>query len=179
MPYTTNKPMKSTTLKVLGIAICMTVLVSAASAQKRKSAPKSAPPTPVVSEEVRTGAERTSAELKKITRFVFVLGGVAQGIEDIDSQVRAGGASRATAEQNEQFKQNVIQGIRNLQSGLASLEVEFRTKAGLRPYAAAVDGVTAVAGTAEDLALEGKFKDAGRTLIGAVEKLADALAILP
>ena len=150
-------------------------------AQRKKPAAKT-PAAPAVSPsaaEIKAGAEKTLTDLKKATRFLYLLGGIAQGIEDIDVQVKAGKAPKSVVDQNEQFKQTVIQGIKNLQSGLAELEVEYRTKAGLRPFVGTLNGVTAVAGSAEDLALQGKFKDAGRSLIGVVEKLADALAALP
>lgn len=167
------------TRPLLTIAVLL-ILAATASAQRKRPAPKPSPsPMPVAASEVKAGVEKVSVELKKVARFTYVLGGVAQGIEDIDAQTKAGKASRAAIDQNEKFKQSVVQGIGNLQSGLAALEVEFRTKPGLRPYVSLVDGITAMAGNAEDQAVEGKFKDAGRTLVAVIERLSDALAALP
>lgn len=151
------------------------------SAQKRK--PAATPPAPTApsqsSLELKAGVDGTASELKKVSRFVFLLGGVAQGIEDIDQQAKTGKASKAVIDQNEQFKQSVIQSINNLGAGLAALEVDFRTKGGLRPYASKIDGVTAKAGVAGDLAAAGKFKESGKQLLVLIEQLADVLAALP
>jgi hypothetical protein len=161
--------------------VAVAFLAVGASAQRSRPAPKpvASKVDPAVAAEVRAGAEKASGELKKVTRFIFLLGGIAQGIEDLEANAKAGKATRAAIDQNEQFKQSVVKGIQNLQAGLAALEVEFRTKSGLRPFVSTVDGVTATAGVAEDQALEGSFKEAGRTLILVVEKLSDALAALP
>lgn len=173
--------MKVTLYRVVMIVAVLAVLGGEAAAQRKKPAPKTpaAPTVNPAAAEIKAGAERTSTELKKAARFLYLLGGIAQGIEDIDAQAKDGKTPKSVVDRNEQFKQTVIQGIKNLQSGLAELEVEYRTKAGLRPYAESVTGVTAIAGSAEDLALQGKFKDAGRTLLGVVEKLSDALVALP
>lgn len=173
--------MRFTQIRILLVIACLALFSAQASAQKKKPAPKPAatPAANPAAGEIKAGAEKTSAELKKVARFLYLLGGIAQGIEDIDAQVKTGKVSKTVTDQNEQFKQTVIQGIKNLQSSLAPLEVEFRTKPGLRPYVASIDGVTAIAGSAEDLALEGKFKEAGRALLGVVEKLADTLTVLP
>lgn len=161
-------------------AVTLVLLMSlSAAAQKKKPAPAPSPaPNPNVAE-IQAGSANAASELKKVVRFVYLLGGVAQGIEDIDQQVKTGKVSRTVMDQNEQFKQNVVQSIHNLGSGLAALEVEFRTKAGLRPFASKVEGITAKSGMAEDLAAAGRFKDAGKELLGLVEQLADALVALP
>lgn len=174
--------MKSISYIVTVLVLSLTVFSFSASAQKRKPSTSSVPSVTQPSQsslELKSGAENTASEIKKVARFIYVLGGIAQGIEDIDQQAKAGKVSKPTIDQNEQFKQNVIQSIHNLGAGLATLEVEFRTKPGLRPYVSKVDGITAKAGAAEDLAGEGRFKDAGKELLGLIEQLTDALASLP
>lgn len=111
-----------------------------------------------------------------VTRFLYLLGGIAKGIEDIDKDPRANQAAR---NQNAENKKTVVQTIRNLRAGLAALEVEFRTKPLLRKYLLNIEGVAGLTGEAEDLALAGKFSDAGRPLVSVVEKLADTLAVMP
>lgn len=163
----------------IAIATVFSVSVNAQRKKPSQPAPAQVATVSPLAAEVRAGSENVASELKKVVRFLYILGGVAQGIEDIDGQAKSGKAPKALVDQNEQFKKNVIQSIHNLGAGLAALEVEFRTKPGLRPYASKADGLTARVGVAEDLAVAGKFKEAGKELIGVVEQLADLLVALP
>lgn len=173
--------MKKHNVAVSALAAVLFMSLSA-HAQKRKPTTPQTPAGPVVSQsaqEIKAGVETTASQLKKVSRFVFLLGGIAQGIEDIDQQAKAGKASKPVIDQNEQFKQSVMLSIRNLGAGLAALEVEFRTKGGLRPFAPKIEGVTAKTGAAEDLAAAGKFKESGKQLLVLIDQLADVLAALP
>ncbi|MDQ3323023.1 MAG: hypothetical protein M3525_11445 [Acidobacteriota bacterium] len=156
----------------------MTVSVDA---QRRrtpaKRTPKPAATISPSSAEIKQGAEKVSTQLKNVTKFIYVLGGVAGGIEDIDKD--SGKVSRAAADLNEENKQKVIQTIRNLRAGLAALEVEFRTKPALKNYLFQINGITDIGGSAEDEAAAGQFVQSGKTLLLVVEKLADTLAALP
>lgn len=129
--------------------------------------------------EIKNGAEKVSVQIKNLTKFIYLLGGIARGIEDIDKDARAGKISRAVADKNTKFKQDVIVGIRNLRAGIAALEVEFRTKPALRNYLFQVQGVSDICGQAEDLALAGQFTDSGKSLLIVVEKLSDTLVAMP
>lgn len=129
--------------------------------------------------EVRSAAEAVSVQVKNLSKFLFVLGGVAKGIEDIDKEVREGRASRELQQQNQQFKDDVLRSIRALRAGLVKLEVDFRAKPELRPYLPQLQGITDDSGVAEDLALNGQFTASGRELLNIMEKLADALVELP
>ena len=129
--------------------------------------------------EIRTNAEKVSTQIKNVTKFIYVLGGIARGIEDIDAVARTGKASREVVRKNNGFKQDVIVSIRNLRAGLAALEVEFKTKPALRNYLFNIQGITDLSGQAEDLALAGRFTDSGKSLLLVVEKLSDTLAAMP
>lgn len=129
--------------------------------------------------EIRTNAEKVSTQIKNVTKFIYVLGGIARGIEDIDAVARTGRASREVVRKNNGFKQDVIVSIRNLRAGLAALEVEFKTKPALRNYLFNIQGITDLSGQAEDLALAGRFTDSGKSLLLVVEKLSDTLAAMP
>ncbi|HXG84935.1 MAG TPA: hypothetical protein VNI84_13015 [Pyrinomonadaceae bacterium] len=155
-----------------------------ANAQRRrtpaKRTPKPAAATATIapsSAEIKEGAEKVSTQLKNVTKFIYVLGGVAGGIEDIDKD--SGKVSRAAADLNGENKQKVIQTIRNLRAGLAALEVEFRIKPALKNYLFQINGITDISGSAEDEAAAGQFVQSGKTLLLVVEKLADTLAALP
>lgn len=168
-----NRSRTPKTLTFLAALAAILVVVSDASAQRNRNT-SSAPPA-----EVREQAEAVAIQVKNLSKFVFVLGGVARGIEDIDKEIREGRASRELRAQNEQFKDDVLRSIRALRAGLVKLEVDFRAKPALRPYLRHVQGITDDSGRAEDLALGGQFTASGRELLLILEKLADALVAMP
>lgn len=175
---------KNITVVALLFACLFFLAASSADAQKRRRSTRSAKPAatetaPTSSFEVKDGAKKVSIQIKNLTKFLYVLGGVAKGIEDIDKEAKARKVSRDILDKNAQFKQDVLQSMRNLRAGLAALEVEFRTKNGLKPYLFQIQGITDMSGAAEDQANAGRFSESGKTLLVVVEKLADTLAALP
>ncbi len=165
----------STQSRILtSLVVLMTVLVlfSSASAQRNRS-------TPATSPEVRKAAEAVAIQVKNVSKFVFVLGGVAKGIEDIDKAIAEGKASRELRAQNQQFKDDVLRSIRAMRAGLVKIEVDFRAKPELRKYLVHIQGITDDSGRAEDLAMSGQFTASGRELLNILEKLADVLVEMP
>lgn len=168
---------------VLVFLICLTISVSAQRTRSRTTKPKTTSTPAVVKTDLKTnlkpGAEKVSIQIKNVTKFLYNLGGIAKGIEDIDKAVKDRKASREIADKNAQFKKDVIQSIRNLRAGLVALEIDFRTKPELKPFLFQIQGISNISGTAEDQALAGQFYESGRTLLFVVEKLADTLAAMP
>ncbi len=121
-------------------------------------------------------AQKVSNQITNVTKFLYLLGGIAKGIEDIDNDKKA---NRQAIEANAENKKNVQQTIRNLRAGLAALETEFQTKPQLKPYFQAIQGISDLAGQSETLANTNRFADAGRPLVTVVGKLADTLAEMP
>ncbi|MCB1022838.1 MAG: hypothetical protein KDB79_00510 [Acidobacteria bacterium] len=163
-------------------AILLIGLNSGVQAQRRsKPKPKSKPVVKVDTfvDEREQGAKDVGIQLKNVSKFVFVLGGVATGIEEIDKDVKSGKASRALADKNASFKNDVIKSIRALRAGLVKLEVDFRTKPALRPYLTNVQGIIDDTARAEDSALAGRFNQSGKDLLIVVEKLTDVLVEMP
>ena len=173
-------------IKLFAVALCFMFLTFDASAQRRKTTKstrttKAAPPAaaPTSSAEIRSGAEKVSVQIKNASKFIFLLGGVAKGIEDIDKEIKAGRASREVTAKNNQFKQDVIQSIRNLRAGMVALEIEFRTKPALKNYLFQIQGISDMSGVAEDQAAAGQLTESGKTLLLLIEKLSDTAAALP
>lgn len=178
---------KSILIKSFVVLVCLISLSLSAAAQRRKTPARKTTPKATSASvstttnmlEIKTGAEKVSTQIKNVTRFIYVLGGVARVIEDLDKEIRAGKASGSANDLNTKNKQSVIQTIRKLREGLALLEVEFRTKPALRNYLANIQGITDLSGNAEDQAAGGQLTESGRTLLAVVEKLSDTLAALP
>lgn len=179
----TNKKL----IKFAVILACLLSFTFSANAQRRKAPikrtkPPATTPAPaafLTNSEIKAGAEKVSIQIKNVSKFIYILGGVAQGIEDLDKDVKAGKVSRTASDQNTKNKQAVISTISNLRAGLTALEVEFRTKPALRNYSFQIQGISDMTGTAEDQASAGQLRESGKTLLLVIEKLSDTLAALP
>lgn len=147
----------------------------AAAAKRAKAAAEKAQ----MEADIKKGAEDVAIQIKNLSKFVFVLGGISRGIEEIDNDVKDGKASKEVARKNAEFKANVVRSIRALRAGLVKLEVDFRAKPALRTYLSSIQGITDQSGRAEDLAIAGQFNRSGRELLLIVETLADTLVALP
>jgi cell division protein FtsB len=129
--------------------------------------------------EVRTqGATRVADQIKLLSRFIFVLGGVASGIAAVDEAERRKEASPTVVEQNQKSKAQVKANIQNIREGLDKLEIDFRATPELQPYYIKLAGVASGAATAEDLAAKGQFDAAGRQLLNVVNRLTDVLLLM-
>ena len=172
-------------IKLTIVLLCLGCLAFSVNAQKRRSTSKKPKATttetvaPAANLEIKDGAKKVSIQIKNVSKFIYVLGGVAKGIEDIDKEAKTRRVSQEILDKNAQFKKDVLQSIRNLRAGLAALEVEFRTKPGLKNYLFQIQGITDMSGLAEDQATTGKFSESGKTLLLIIEKLSDTLAALP
>jgi hypothetical protein len=168
--------MKKLTILLL-ILVCLSFTANAQKRRKTKS--KTANPPVAVTNEIREGANNVAVQLKKVSAFVYLLGGIARGIEDIDKDAKAGKLSRTISDKNETYKQNVIASIRTLRVSLIQLESDFRVKPKLKPYLQSIQGITGISGIAEDQATNGEMVNSGKTLLQVIEKLTDTLVALP
>ena len=170
-------------MKSAVLILCLLTISFTATAQKKK--PVTKPKTTAVSTvtnaaEIRASAEKVSIQVKNVSKFIYLLGGVANNIEAIDADIRAKKITRKESiDQNAKNKQAVIQSIQNLRAGLAALEIEFRTKPAIKLYNLQIQGITDLAATAEDLATNGQLTESGKTLLLVIEKLSDTLVAMP
>jgi hypothetical protein len=168
---------RSTSLNYLFALAAVLIFATGVFAQRTRV--KTTESIPRQTNEVKQAEEAVSIQIKNVSKFVFVLGGVARGIEDIDKEIKAGRASNELKAQNQQFKDDVLTSIRALRAGLVKLEVDFRAKPALRKYLPQIEGITDQSATVEDLAYSGQLTASGRELLLIVEKLADTLVAMP
>ncbi len=161
---------------------CLLLLPAPLLAQSRqrttskRSTQKSRPDTAQSASDARiAGATRVADQIKVLTRFLYLLGGVAKGIEAADAAARAGEATPQQVEQTQRSKSSVKESMRNVREGLDTLEIDFRTKPELLRYYTKLAGVAAGAAAAEDQAAANQFDQAGRSLLGVVNRLTDVL----
>ena len=168
--------MKRLTIALLAVIIATPV---AASSQTRKRSTSRPAPTADRSAVVRNaGATRVADQIKVLSRFIYLLGGVAKGLENVDEAARRNEASPAVLQQAEQSKNTVRTSIRNVREGLDKLEIDFRSTPELAPYYIKLAGSAAGAATAEQQATNNQFDAAGRSLLNVINRLTDVLVIM-
>jgi hypothetical protein len=121
---------------------------------------------------------RVGEQIKVLSRFIYLLGGVAKGLEKSDEDIRSNQASPAIVQQAEQSKTSVRNSIRNVREGLDKLEIDFRATPELQPYYIKLAGSAAGAATAEQQAANNQFDAAGRSLLNVINRLTDVLLIM-
>ncbi|HKP46691.1 MAG TPA: hypothetical protein VJT50_08830 [Pyrinomonadaceae bacterium] len=164
------------------IATVLLLLVSLNSAnvlaqtRSRRSTPaRRSTSATAASQAEHAGAQRVADQIKVLTKFIYLLGGVAKGIETVDDAARRNEASPAIVEQTAKSKTSVRASIQSVREGLDKLEIDFRATPELQRYYIKLAGVAAGAATAEDLAAANQFDKAGRTLLEVVNRLTDVL----
>jgi hypothetical protein len=143
--------------------------------RKRTTTRSSRAATAPKGEAQRAGAARVAEQIKVLARFIYLLGGVAKGLEGVDDATRRNEASPAVVEQATRNKTTVRNSIQSVREGLDKLEIEFRTTPELQRYYIRLAGVASGAASAEDLAAANQFDKAGRTLLEVVNHLTDVL----
>lgn len=158
------------------IIVCLVLLPASAEAQKKRTpGKKSASTATDATLAVRAGAVRVADQIKVLTKFLYLLGGVAKGIEAADIAAQEGQASQAVVDQTQRNKEVVRESIRSMREVLDKLELDFRLKPELQRYYMRLAGSAAGAATAEDQAAESQFDKAGRSLLTVVNRLTDVL----
>jgi cell division protein FtsB len=145
-------------------------------AQRRASQTKAATEKSAV--EIKAGAAQVATQIKTLTHFVYLLGGIVKGIQSVDEATGKHEASATTIEQNERSKTKVRDSIKNVREGFDKLESDFRFNPALQRYYPYLAGVARTGETAENQAAANRFDEAGRSLLKAIDQLADALAAM-
>ncbi len=168
-------------MKKLIVPICILLFSTSALAQTRSRTTKrgtqsSKASSQQASVEAKTaGATKVADQIKNLTRFLYLLGGVAKGIEDLDASARSNQGSPTALQQNEQNKAKLRSTFQDFRIGFDQLEVFFRSTPELEQYYLKLAGSAAGVATAEDQAAAGHFDQAGRTMLGVVNRLTDVL----
>ncbi len=163
-------------LALLVITVFLCPAAGLAQTRKRTAAKTArAAATAKPAEIQREGARRVAEQIKLLTKFIYLLGGVAKGLETADDAARRNEASNTIIDQTKQSKATVRASIQSVREGLDKLEIDFRATPGLQRYYIKLAGVAAGAANAEDLAAANQFDKAGRTLLDVVNHLTDVL----
>ena len=152
---------------------------SVTSAQtRRRGTPSRSTATSRATEVQREGATRVADQLKTLTRFIYLLGGVAKSIEQTDDAIRRNQAAPAVLDQVNRNKATVKTSLQSVRVGLDNLEIHFRTTPELQRYYIQLAGVAAGAAKAEELAAANQYDRAGRSLLDVINRLTDVLVAM-
>src|SRR6266508_693498 len=113
-------------------------------------------------------ASRVAIQIKNLPAFLYLLGGVAKGMQELDAAAKSGNASPAAVQQNEQNKAKIKSSFEDFRVGLDNLEIYFRGTPGLQSYYLKLAGSANGAANAETPTAAGQFDRAGRTLLDVV-----------
>ena len=163
------------TATLLIIVMVLFPLTSSAQTRKRTTKSTRSSTTAKTPGAETIGAQRVAEQIKVLTKFIYLLGGVAKGLEGVDDAARRNEASPAILEQAARNKTTVRNSIETLRESLDKLEIDFRTTPELQRYYIKLAGVASGAANAEDLAANNQFDKAGRTLLDVVNRLTDVL----
>ena len=170
-------------MKRIAITLLTVVILTPSTAfsqtRSRSSKPKPAAPATQRAAQVRTaGATRVAEQIKFLTKFIYLLGGVSSSIAAVDEAAKRNEASPAVLQQNQQSKAQVKASIQGFRETLDKLEIDFRATPELQPYYIKLAGVAAGAATAEEQAAANKFDASGRTLLNVINRLTDVLLVM-
>jgi len=171
-------------MKAIAILFCVLLLTTTAVSQSRSrttKSTKSETTAAAAAAQVRAeAATKVANQIKNLTAFLYLLGGVAKRIEELDAAAKSiQDAPTTTVQQNEQNKARLKSTFTDFRVGLDALEIYFRGTPGLQSYYLKLAGSAAGAATAENLASAGRYDQAGKSLLGVVNRLTDVLVIMP
>ena len=173
--------------RAFALALGFIIISSVAStAQTRRRTPPKRPTVSTTSfeekrqAEIRSGRQQIAAEIKGLTQFLFLFGNISKGIETAEL-VNLHGEQTSVGmppERIAQSKAKLRESIKAVRTRLDQLESSFRLNGVLQSYYPNLAGVAKLGQTAEAQAAANTFDQSGRSLIAAVNKLADALVAL-
>jgi hypothetical protein len=140
------------------------------STAKKKTTPAAKPATP----DLRAEASQVSEQLKLLTRFIYVYGKAAYGMEMAELQAKQGATSPELQSKNAQTRSSLVASIGSLREGVDRVAQRFHDNQYLQIQYLKVLSASEAITSAQQLASGGKFDEAGRTLVAAAERLADA-----
>jgi hypothetical protein len=160
---------------ILSMAVALLFSSLAAAQQKRTStARKKTTPTKPATPDLRAEASQVAEQLKVLTRFIYVYGKTADGLERAEQDAAQGATSPELQAKNTQRRSSLVASFGNLREGVDRLAQRFHDNQYLQIQYLKVLSASEAITAAQQLASRGKFDEAGRTLVAAAERLADA-----
>lgn len=162
---------------MLGVVVVLTMILipQAGWAQKRSTRRKPAGAAPAPPPDLRPRATEVAEQIKLLSRFLFVFGKVANGLEVARDQARRNQTSPAIEARNRQSREALVSGISGLATGIDNIVNSFKSDPNLQvqylKLAAARDAVNEAA----QFAAGQQYEEAGSALTAAIERLTETI----
>ena len=169
------------------VGVCSCVLTAPAFGQKAKAAkPKvaKAKARPAAEEPVlppvnlNAEAALVAEQIKTITRFTFIFGKVSNSLEVAAEEEKKGRASAAVIEQTRKGREAIAANIADLATGLDKVVARLQANPRLQVQYLKVSYAVEPLSNAKQFVAAGQLNEAGKSLVLAVERLADAMLAL-
>lgn len=158
------------------------VIAPAGLAQKKKrtttpqrSRTTAPPPAPAPAPDTQKESAEVANTLKALTKFLFLYGKIANGLEVAEDQAKRTRVPATVIEQNIRNKNGVQAGIAGLKDQVDKLSQLLQANPRLQVPYVNLAGVTQKIVEAQGLVQNNQFDEAGRSLVTAVERLTDIL----
>ena len=128
---------------------------------------------------MRAEANMVADQLKNATKFLYIYGKIANGLEinenDIKSKETSAAVKAKLTAKNNDIKNMLVSNINDLRIGLDAIARKFQTNPKLTvqylKLTIAIEAVT----NAQQQASAGRYDDSGKALIAVIEKLTDTI----
>ena len=160
-------------------ALTVALFCGSGFAQKKKTTYKKASQPLVAPLDVRTAREKVDIQLSNVNSFLNTLGPLSVSMEAAIADQKANKLKPATSKSIDQSRAKIVSSYRGMYDALANLESQFRTTPNLQKYRVSIQGITDLAGQAQDSANAGQFVASKDPLRKASQKLIDTLAVMP
>jgi hypothetical protein len=124
---------------------------------------------------MRPEANKVAEQIKNVTKFLYIYGKIANGLEIADDQAKRGQTNPTIAAQNKQNKDALVANINGLRTGLDTVVKSFQSSPRLQVQFLKISYAAESLATAEQLATAGRFDDAGKALVSAIDRLTDTM----
>lgn len=132
-------------------------------------------PAPAPLPDTRKEATEVATTLKALTKFLFLYGKIANGLEVAEDQAKRSRVPTNVIEQNIRNKNGVLGGITGLKEQVDKLGKLLQAHPKLQVPYVNLAGVTQKITEAQGLAQNNQFDEAGRSLVTAAERLTEIL----
>lgn len=167
-------------LPILVLASCLApafVIAQKKPAPKPRKAAPTPTPTPAGISNL-DASNKVADQLKLVSRFIFVYGKIANGLELAADQAKRGETSPAIAERNQKVKDSTVANIAALKEGIDKVGLELKASDRLQVQYLKLTSASDAIANAQQLATAGNFDEAGKALVLSIEKLTETIISL-
>lgn len=164
-----------TKLVVMAMIMLMVTWTEAIGQKRRTTTRKKSTPAAPVVVDMRPEATKVSEQIGLFTKFLYVYGKVANGLEVAEDLAKRGESSPAIAARNRKSKEALIANISGLKAGLEALVGELKANSRLQVQYLKLSYASEATANAERLAMANRYDEAGQALVLAIQRMSETI----